>query len=83
MLYDPNDHSKVAFDSVRVAAGYAEKLQRSKVATEQAKQLQTNSAVPPPPPPSVPAGWYSDPNNGQLQRYWDGTIWTEHTAPLV
>lgn len=36
---------------------------------------------PPPPPPSVPAGWYPDPNNGQLQRYWDGTTWTEHTAP--
>jgi hypothetical protein len=27
----------------------------------------------------TPAGWY--PNDGVL-RYWDGTGWTEHTAPL-
>lgn len=32
-----------------------------------------------PPPPTVPAGWYPQ---GDLQRYWDGTAWTEHTAPL-
>lgn len=30
----------------------------------------------------VPAGWYPDSVNGCL-RYWDGTVWTEHTAPLV
>lgn len=36
----------------------------------------------PPPPPAVPAGWYPDPNNAQLQRYWDGGSWTDHTAPL-
>ncbi|WP_290703814.1 MULTISPECIES: DUF2510 domain-containing protein [Gordonia] len=38
-------------------------------------------ATPPPPPPSVPAGWYPDADNPALQRYWDGTQWTEHTAP--
>jgi len=27
----------------------------------------------------VPAGWYDDGQGGQ--RYWDGTQWTEHTAP--
>ncbi|QDG66660.1 DUF2510 domain-containing protein [Pseudarthrobacter sp. NIBRBAC000502772] len=38
-------------------------------------------AVPPPPPPaSVPAGWYPQ---GDVQRYWDGSAWTEHTAPLA
>jgi Protein of unknown function (DUF2510) len=37
---------------------------------------------PPPPPPNVPEGWYPDPNNSSVQRYWDGTTWTEHTAPL-
>jgi hypothetical protein len=42
-----------------------------------------NSAAAPPPPPAVPAGWHPDPNNAQLQRYWDGTAWTEHTAPLA
>jgi hypothetical protein len=34
----------------------------------------------PQPPPSVPAGWYPDPNNAQLQRYWDGTSWTNSTT---
>lgn len=38
------------------------------------------TSAPPPPPPSIPAGWYP---NGDVQRYWDGTAWTEHTAPLV
>ena len=33
-----------------------------------------------PPPPNVPAGWYSN-QDGPGQRYWDGTGWTEHTAP--
>jgi hypothetical protein len=32
-------------------------------------------------PTNVPAGWYDD---GQgSRRYWDGTQWTEHTAPLA
>ena len=30
--------------------------------------------------PQTPPGWY--PQGGQ-QRYWDGTQWTEHTAPLA
>lgn len=34
----------------------------------------------PPPPPGMPAGWYP---NGDVQRYWDGAAWTEHTAPLA
>jgi hypothetical protein len=34
-------------------------------------------------PPSTPAGWYPDPYDARLQRYWDGTTWTEHTAPLI
>jgi hypothetical protein len=36
---------------------------------------------PPPPPSNVPAGWYPDPSSS-VQRYWDGSTWTEHTAPL-
>lgn len=31
------------------------------------------------PPP--PAGWYPDPTNAAIQRYWDGAAWTEHWAP--
>ncbi len=32
-------------------------------------------------PTTPPAGWYDD-GRGML-RYWDGTQWTEHTAPLA
>lgn len=32
---------------------------------------------------SAPAGWYPDPSGGPGQRYWDGTSWTTHLAPLV
>lgn len=37
----------------------------------------------PPPPSSTPAGWYPDYADRSLQRYWDGTAWTAHTAPAV
>jgi hypothetical protein len=30
----------------------------------------------------APAGWYADTNLPGMQRYWDGTRWTDHTAPL-
>lgn len=30
---------------------------------------------------AAPAGWYPDGTGGQ--RYWDGSIWTEHTAPAA
>jgi len=33
------------------------------------------------PTPITPAGWYDD-GHGRL-RWWDGSRWTEHTAPLV
>lgn len=29
----------------------------------------------------APAGWYDDPMDQQLIRYFDGTRWTEHTGP--
>lgn len=28
---------------------------------------------------SVPAGWYPDPHDGRVQRWWDGYRWTKHT----
>lgn len=31
---------------------------------------------------SPQAGWYQDPQNRQLQRYWDGSQWTTHTQPI-
>lgn len=30
-----------------------------------------------------PSGWYPDPEDPSLQRYWNGFQWTEHTAPGV
>ena len=30
-----------------------------------------------------PAGWYPDPQNAGQQRYWDGSQWTEQTAPAA
>lgn len=35
--------------------------------------------------PSAPTprpGWYADPGDPRLLRYWDGTAWTAHTAPM-
>lgn len=31
---------------------------------------------------STPAGWYQDPSDGNFQRYWDGSGWTEHQQPM-
>jgi hypothetical protein len=36
-----------------------------------------------PTPPTTPAGWYPDHSNPAIQRYWDGTTWTDHTAPAA
>jgi membrane protease YdiL (CAAX protease family) len=30
----------------------------------------------------TPAGWYADPVQPELQRYWDGFAWTSATAPV-
>lgn len=30
---------------------------------------------------SVPAGWYTDPQNTSFVRYWDGLQWTDHVQP--
>ncbi len=32
--------------------------------------------------PSAPAGWYPEVTRQGTQRYWDGSRWTEHLAPL-
>lgn len=33
--------------------------------------------------PSATAGWYPDPSGKPMQRYFDGTEWTEHYAPAT
>ncbi|WP_230872112.1 DUF2510 domain-containing protein [Mycobacterium canetti] len=30
--------------------------------------------------PLPPAGWYEDPRHSWLLRYWNGAVWTQHTA---
>lgn len=30
-------------------------------------------------PPTTPAGWYPDPQNPAVSRYWDGSAWTPAT----
>ena len=32
---------------------------------------------------TTPAGWYPDPDGSGGQRYWDGSIWTEHRSPAI
>jgi len=39
-----------------------------------------NTAPPVPPPPS---GWYPDPAHPQLERFWDGTTWTQVVRQAV
>ena len=31
----------------------------------------------------APAGWYPDTNLAGMQRYWDGTRWTDHTGTIA
>ena len=31
--------------------------------------------------PSTPAGWFDDPSSEELQRFWNGTRWTEDVRP--
>jgi outer membrane biosynthesis protein TonB len=33
--------------------------------------------------PPTPAGWYPDPDGSGGQRYWDGSVWTEHRSPAA
>lgn len=32
-------------------------------------------------PPTNAPGWYADPHNPDLLRYFDGGTWTQHTTP--
>lgn len=65
-------------EPVDVVVGSAPLVQPAPVAPE-----PQAPPVPPPPPTLPPAGWHADPHGTPgLLRYWDGTQWTEHTAPI-
>ena len=70
--------------AVNKAAAHFTALQSQQVRSPQQTKVEASAnrppATSPPQPPSVPAGWYPE---GNLQRYWDGTRWTENTAPLA
>ena len=42
--------------------------------------VEATAAVSAPSNPTVPAGWYSDPNDATMLRYWNGFGWTTQTA---
>ncbi len=35
------------------------------------------------PPPATPAQWATDPHDPSQLRWWDGSVWTDHTAPIT
>ncbi|NKS94595.1 DUF2510 domain-containing protein [Rhodococcus hoagii] len=69
--------------TVNQAAAVNAKLRAESEATAELEPAAPAiSSPPPPPPPSVPEGWYRDPDGRPIQRYWNGTAWTDDTAPL-
>jgi hypothetical protein len=52
---------------------------------QRSRALRTSAdlgSLPPPSPTELPAdGWYPDPVRDDRYRYWDGSAWTDHTAP--
>jgi hypothetical protein len=76
-----NDDGKAITDRVRaITSGHTEAGSAVRPTTS-APGAAPPPPPPPPPPPSVPAGWYPDADNATLLRYWDGSTWTENTAP--
>ncbi|MDO5080610.1 DUF2510 domain-containing protein [Buchananella hordeovulneris] len=49
--------------------------QSAQQAQEQLAQAQQGS------PTGIAAGWYADPQNPAMVRYWDGNAWTSHVQP--
>lgn len=47
--------------------------------TKVMKAQRATAFAMPPAPTGPPPGWYADPNGAPVQRWWDGTRWTEHT----
>jgi hypothetical protein len=51
-----------------------------RVRVEHTQPHQSAPTSPPPPQPLPGAAWYPDPKAEKRLRWWDGAIWTEHTA---
>ena len=67
-------------ESVPPPEGVRARLEGSRRAGHRRRHHPYQGAGPTqPPPPSKNAGWYKDPF-GTGKRYWDGSVWTEHTA---
>lgn len=69
----------------RTQAKKQTKLMRQQLAAQEAaaQQMMPAPAVipvlaPAPAPQLPPAGWYQDANNPTVNRWFDGTQWTEH-----
>src|SRR5580693_9520096 len=50
------------------------------VSASQSRPTESESRTDPTVP--SPAGWYPDPHNRGVARYWDGATWAERTQPL-
>jgi Protein of unknown function (DUF2510)/Short C-terminal domain len=62
VLYDPDDHSKVAFDNAAMRAELRQQFQ--------SRPGPGRAAA------AAPRGWYPDPSGAPGHRYWDGKNWS-------
>jgi len=89
VLYTLRAHELPAdwFNAVTVAVGTPQTSKEAFTpadpvpASEVVQDQLPAAAVTQSPPPLPPADWYADPHHVARLRYWDGTRWTEHTAP--
>ena len=51
------------------------------MADEPTQNTESSPDNPEPAPQTTAAGWYPDPQDARLLRYWDGSQWTGHTSP--
>lgn len=68
----------------RAEAQQALAYSQAQTAYLQAQAARAVSDKLPPPPPALSElapGWYNDPSGTPGLRYYDGSTWTEHTAP--
>lgn len=67
-----------------------EAKKQTKLMQQQLAAQQATAQAPAPAPVSAPsltpqlppAGWYQDANNPAVNRWFDGTQWTEHVQPV-